>query len=268
MHGYFTHVVFRRILKEARDERGRKIFKTFSSDDLSFLVAEWSRWDKYKRAPWRQDSSASAGEGWWREDQEQLIVSWSPVEKRVMGAVEDNLESCAHVKVDIEVVERLPRPANLEVSLRYVLKHATGRGSNIFQLFDTPKKAEPLWQAEDACWKVREETVHGKRMGKTSGMTLSVKEPGRKPRRAPTEPYEDSPVKAPPPSRRMTPHTPLQNHTRLLDGSRSITRWTDVEAREKARRGVKVHLLHQMKDRGKWEWKSSVVRGAHRKEKC
>ena len=40
----------RRILKEARDERGRKIFETFSSDDLSFLVAGWSRWDKYKKS--------------------------------------------------------------------------------------------------------------------------------------------------------------------------------------------------------------------------
>ena len=32
------------------------------------------------------------------------------------------------------------------------------------------------------------------------------------------------------------------------------------------RRGVKVHLLHQMKDSGKWEWRSSVVRGAHGKK--
>ena len=39
--------------------------------------------------------------------------------------------------VVIEVVERLPRPENLKVSLRYVLKHSTRRGSNIFQLFDT-----------------------------------------------------------------------------------------------------------------------------------
>ena len=39
-------VDFRRILKEARDERGREIFETFSSDGLSFLVAEWSRWQK------------------------------------------------------------------------------------------------------------------------------------------------------------------------------------------------------------------------------
>ena len=68
-------VDFRRILKEARDERGRMIFETFSSNDMSFLVAEWSRWDTYKRAPWRQESSASASDGWRREDQQQLIVS-------------------------------------------------------------------------------------------------------------------------------------------------------------------------------------------------
>ena len=54
---------FRRIVKEARDERGRMIFETFSSNDMSFLVTEWSRWDKYKRAPRRQDSSASASDG-------------------------------------------------------------------------------------------------------------------------------------------------------------------------------------------------------------
>ena len=65
-------VDFRRILKEARGERGRKIFETLSSDDLSFLVAEWSRWEKYKRASWRQGSSASASEGRWREDDSRL----------------------------------------------------------------------------------------------------------------------------------------------------------------------------------------------------
>ena len=90
----------RRTLKESRDGRGRKIFETFSSNDSSLLVADWSRWDKYKRkwnAPCRQNSSSSAIEGWRREDQEQLIVSWSPIEKRVMDAVEDYLEICAHV---------------------------------------------------------------------------------------------------------------------------------------------------------------------------
>ena len=38
-------VDLRRILKEARDERGRNIFEIFGSNDMSFLVAEWSRWD-------------------------------------------------------------------------------------------------------------------------------------------------------------------------------------------------------------------------------
>ena len=75
----------RRILKEARDDSGRNMFETFGSNDMSFLVAEWSRWDKYKRAPWRQDSSASASDGWRREDQEQLMVSWSPFEKKGDG---------------------------------------------------------------------------------------------------------------------------------------------------------------------------------------
>ena len=50
--------------KKQETKEGAKIFETFSSDDLSFLVAEWSRWDKYKRASWRQDSSASASDGW------------------------------------------------------------------------------------------------------------------------------------------------------------------------------------------------------------
>ena len=62
------------------------------------------------------------------------------MEKRVIGAVEDYLESCAQVIVDIDVVERLLRPENLEVSLRYVLKHAARKGSNLFQLFDTSEK--------------------------------------------------------------------------------------------------------------------------------
>ena len=56
-----------------------------------------------------------------------------------MDAVEDYSGSCAQTMVDIEVVERLPRPENIEVSLRYVLKHATRRGSNIFQL-DTSER--------------------------------------------------------------------------------------------------------------------------------
>ena len=181
-------VDFTRILKEARDERGRKIFETFSSNDLSFLVAGWSRWDKYKRAPWRQDSSASAIDGWRREDQEQLRVSWSPIEKKVMDAVEDYLESCSLITVDIEVVERLLRPENLEVSLWYVLKHATREAATSSSSATHRKGQTTSWQAEDDGWKVREETLQGKRTCKTSGVTLSIKEPGQRLRRAPTAP--------------------------------------------------------------------------------
>ena len=65
----------------------------------------------------------------------------SQIEKRVIDAVEDYLESCSQVIVDIDVVERLLRPENLEVFLRYVLKHANYGRSNIFQLFDTSEKS-------------------------------------------------------------------------------------------------------------------------------
>ena len=66
-----------------------------------------------------------------------MTVGWSQDEKKVIDAVEDYLENCAQV-VEIELVER---PENLEVSLRYVMKHATYRSSNIFQLFDTSEKS-------------------------------------------------------------------------------------------------------------------------------
>ena len=68
----------------------------------------------------------------------------------------------------------MPRPENLEVSVRYVLKHATGRGSNIFQLFDTTEKPITSLQARDDGWKVREETVRGRKVGETSGTNLGI----------------------------------------------------------------------------------------------
>ena len=76
--------------------------------------------------------------------------------------------------------------------------------------------------------------------------------------------YEDSPVKALPPSRRrMTPPAPLKNSYSSFEGEQG---YCEVEnqnwrAREKApwRR-----LLHRMKDSGKWAWKSSVVLGGIR----
>ena len=139
-------VDFMRILEEARDEKGCAIFEALSTDGPSkFVMVSRSRWDKHQRkwnAPWRQNSSASACDGWWQEGLEQQRVGWSSVERRVMEAAEDYLESCANMKVDIEVLERLMEPENREISLRYIMKYSTRGGSNIFQLFDTSEKQD------------------------------------------------------------------------------------------------------------------------------
>ena len=66
------------------------------------------------------------------------------MKNREIDAAEDYLERCAQVVVTIDLVESLQRPENLEVSLRYVLKHATHGGSNIFQLSDTAEKPNHL----------------------------------------------------------------------------------------------------------------------------
>ena len=44
-------------------------------------------------------------------------------------------------------------------------------------------------QAEDGGWNVRRETMRGRKVGETSGMTLAIKEPGQKVRRVPTALY-------------------------------------------------------------------------------
>ena len=64
--------------------------------------------------------------------------------KKVIDAVEDCLEKCAQVIVKIDLVESLLKPENLEVSLRYVLKHASYGSSNIFQFCDTAEKPNHL----------------------------------------------------------------------------------------------------------------------------
>ena len=49
--------------KKQETKEGDIFLRLSGSNDMSFFVAEWSRWDKYKRAPWRQDSSASSRDG-------------------------------------------------------------------------------------------------------------------------------------------------------------------------------------------------------------
>ena len=117
---------FRRILEEARDEKGCAILETFSTDGPSEFLVE--------AEPWRQNSSVSSSERQWQEGLEGQRVGWSPLERRVMGAVENYLDNGGHTKVDIEALERSMEQENEEVSLRYILKYSTRGDSNIFQL--------------------------------------------------------------------------------------------------------------------------------------
>ena len=77
-----------------------------------------------------------------------------------MDAVEDYVDICGQIIVDIEVVESSLRSEEA----------ATSSSSSTHQ-----KSRTTSWQAEDDGWKVREETVHGRRTGKSSGMTLRIK---------------------------------------------------------------------------------------------
>ena len=90
-----SDVDFRRILEEAREEKGCAIFETFSSDGPSeFLVVSSTRWDKHQRrlnAPRRQNSSTSSSGRQWQEGLEEQRVAWSSSERKVMGAVQDYL---------------------------------------------------------------------------------------------------------------------------------------------------------------------------------
>ena len=105
-----------------------------------------------------------------------------------MEAVEDYLENCDHVKVDIDILLSLLKPEKLEVSLRYVLKYSTRRGSYIFQLFDTSEKPNFFVASRRRWLESQGKMVHGKRVGKTSGMLLSIKEQWQRPRPAPKGP--------------------------------------------------------------------------------
>ena len=84
------------------------------------------------------------------------------------------MERCIDIRVEIKTLERLMEPEEAEVRLRDIPKHATRRGSNIFQIFDTKdEKKTILWQAEGAGWSTKE---RGQPCKKMIGMTLSIKE--------------------------------------------------------------------------------------------
>ena len=51
--------------------------------------------------------------------------------------MEDYLEKCTNIKVDIFALELLMEPEEAEVCLGYILKHAKRRGSGIFEIVET-----------------------------------------------------------------------------------------------------------------------------------
>ena len=57
-----------------------------------------------------------------------------------MAAVENSLERCIDKRVGIETLEPLMEREEGEVCMRYILKHATRRGSSIFEIFHTEEK--------------------------------------------------------------------------------------------------------------------------------
>ena len=64
--------------------------------------------------------------------------------------MEDYLEKCINIKVEIAALELLMGPEEAEVCLRSILKYATRRGSNIFQLLDTKEKKDHFVAKQEA----------------------------------------------------------------------------------------------------------------------
>ena len=100
---------------------------------------------------WKQKSSSSSSGRQWQASLEEQRVAGSSSERKVIRAVEDYPETCADVKVDVEAVDRLIEPEEVEVCLRYTLKYSTRRGSSIFLFFDTEEKKDHF-VASRRCW--------------------------------------------------------------------------------------------------------------------
>ena len=92
-----------------------------------------------------------------------------------MDAVEDYLENCAQVKVDIEVVES------------FAEARKTGGFSEVHSeaLNDTTEKPNHFVASRRRWSESQGKMVRSKEVGHTSGMTLSIKEKWQRPRRAP-----------------------------------------------------------------------------------
>ena len=82
-------VDFRRILEEARGNKGCAICEIFSAEGPSEFSVVSTRWDQHQKwlsAPWRQyPSSSSHGRSEWQAGLEEQRVAWSSSEGKVMG---------------------------------------------------------------------------------------------------------------------------------------------------------------------------------------
>ena len=82
----------------------------------------------------QQHSSSSMSERQWQADLDEQHDGWSCSERRVIAAVEDYLEKCIKIKVEVAALELLMEPEEAEVCLRYILMHAKRRGRGIFEI--------------------------------------------------------------------------------------------------------------------------------------
>ena len=120
-------VDFRRILKKARDERGCEIFETFSSDDSWWLSGGDGTSTKERHGDkirWHLQEVDGGKQAWdsLRNRRKSVGAKMKKKKKKVMDAVEDCVQKCAHVIVKIDFVQSLLRPENLKVSSRVRLE--------------------------------------------------------------------------------------------------------------------------------------------------
>ena len=103
-------------------------------------------WRACEKAPWRQNSSSSSNEWQWQVGREEQRVELELIGKKGdEQAVENYLENCADIKVDIGALASSIEPEDEEVCKKvHPELFDERRGSNIFKLFDTSEKKDNL----------------------------------------------------------------------------------------------------------------------------
>ena len=103
-----------------RGTKSRAIFEALSSEvRVKFLVVSRARWDEHQRKlsaqkeelrrTLQQNSFSSTIGRQWQANLEEQRGVWSFPERKVIAAMEDYLEGCIDIRVEIETLERLLR---------------------------------------------------------------------------------------------------------------------------------------------------------------